>query len=399
MIKVKMYPAKDGDCFLVSIGKENKKHILIDSGYAETYENFLKKDLLEISAVGEKINLMIITHIDADHILGAIKFIKENNENSIVEIDEVWYNSYRHLQIDLQTDILSEQEKKILKSEISLGKSYVERAFTEGIQHTEISARQGSTLGALLLKGNYKWNSSFKERAISSDNREKIELNGMTINIISPNNKKLDKLKYKWLKELKSKKWNFKISEDELFDDAYEFMLLMNEKPTIEHTKISREGKEDTILIEEAAKANETIDGSELNGSSIALIIEYEEKKLLFLADAHPDIICESLKKMKISNFDLVKVPHHGSKKNMTTELAELLNSELYLVSTNGDKHLHPDIEAVSKLLYSHSKSPKKFYFNYETSTSRMLNIEEFRNKFNYDLIIGSGDEAVVIEL
>ncbi|MFJ7365893.1 hypothetical protein ACIQWQ_17515 [Peribacillus frigoritolerans] len=73
-----------------------------------------------------------------------------------------------------------------MKSEISLGKSYVERAFAEGIQHTEISARQGSTWGALLLKGNYKWNSSFKELD-SSDNRQgKIELNGITINIISP---------------------------------------------------------------------------------------------------------------------------------------------------------------------------------------------------------------------
>lgn len=43
MIKIKMYPAKNGDSFLISIGNTEKKHILIDCGYIDTYESFLKK--------------------------------------------------------------------------------------------------------------------------------------------------------------------------------------------------------------------------------------------------------------------------------------------------------------------------------------------------------------------
>lgn len=63
-ITVKMFPAKDGDCFLVSLGDIKKNHILIDCGYAETYNNFLKQELQEISHIGECIDLMIITHIN-----------------------------------------------------------------------------------------------------------------------------------------------------------------------------------------------------------------------------------------------------------------------------------------------------------------------------------------------
>ncbi|MFC4557315.1 MBL fold metallo-hydrolase [Virgibacillus kekensis] len=400
MIKVKMYPAKNGDCFLISIGKENKRHILIDSGYVETYEKFLKRDLIEINAVGEKINLMIISHIDEDHILGALNFIEENNKKNIIQIEEVWFNSYRHLEVDRQAGKLSEQEKNLLKSEISLGKSFVKRITEKGVEHTDISARQGSTLGALLMQGNYKWNYSFKGLAISSNNKLQIELNDISINVISPNDTKLERLKNKWLKELKKKKWNFKISKDKLFDDAYEFMLLMDQESTVEHSEISKGTENDAISIVEAAtKEDETLDCSVTNGSSIAVMIEYDKKRLLFLADAHPDIIYESLMGMEISNFDLVKLPHHGSKKNMTLKLAKLLKSEIYLVSTNGDKHLHPDLEAIAKIIYSHSKVPKKFYFNYETLTSKQLNETSLRNQYNYGQIIGSGERAIEIEL
>lgn len=395
-----MYPAKNGDCFLITIGKESHKHILIDCGYADTYDNYLRKDLIELNAAGEKIDLMIITHIDADHILGAIHFIEENNKMGIIHIEEVWFNSYRHLQIDKQASSLSEKEKSILKHEISLGESYLQRAVEKGIEHTEISARQGSTLGALLMQGNYKWNYSFNKQAVSSDNKEKIELGDIAIHIISPNDNKLQKLKNKWIKELRKKKWNFNINKDELFDDAYEFMLLMNEKVTVEHSKISRNAERDDISIDEAAKQEvKILDNAEINGSSIAIMIEYHEKKLLFLADAHPDIICENLKNIGLNDFDLVKLPHHGSRKNMTSELAKMLSSNIYLVSTNGDKHLHPDIESLAKILYFHYKVPKKFYFNYETATSKRLNSEMLCDRYNYHRYTGTGEEAVIIEL
>ena len=89
-IQIKAYPAKNGDSFLVSYGLEESKHILIDCGYTDTFENYIKNDLLAISERGECLEKLIITHIDSDHIWGSIKLFKENNEKQIVKIKEVW---------------------------------------------------------------------------------------------------------------------------------------------------------------------------------------------------------------------------------------------------------------------------------------------------------------------
>ena len=57
--------------------KENYR-ILIDGGYAETYRKYLKKCLSELAVQGKKINLLIVTRIESDHIGGIQAFLKDN---------------------------------------------------------------------------------------------------------------------------------------------------------------------------------------------------------------------------------------------------------------------------------------------------------------------------------
>lgn len=392
-----MYPAENGDCFLISLGEENRKHILIDCGYADTYHNYLKEDLQELKKQGEKINLFIVTHIDEDHILGAIAFIEDNNKNKIIEIEEVWYNCYRHLQIDKNQEVLSDKEKRILQREIALGESYVKRESFSEISKSEVSVKQGSTLGALLLAGKYKWNSSFEGKAVSQDNITKIEFNDVIINILSPNNEKLEKLKKKWLKELTNRKWNFKITSDQLFDDAFEFMLLMYEELQIDKAEVSLEEIKAIESVERLIQGKVNLDKSPTNGSSIAICINYEGSNLLFLADGHPDILYENIYNLGIEKFDLVKVPHHGSTKNMTLELSEVLKSDRYLISTNGNKHTHPNLESLAKLIYMNKDISKEFYFNYETKASKQICTEEIKKSFNLEVVVGNGSTPLNI--
>lgn len=401
MIQVKMYPAKNGDCFLITAGDNEKKHILIDCGYVETYEKFLKKDLIKIAQRKEKINLMIVTHIDSDHISGAIKLIEDNNRQRFIEIDEVWFNAYRHLQFSEKNDVdLQDSEKEILEREIALGKSFLKRVNEVGVVKNEISAKQGSTLGALLLQGQYNWNGTFDGETITTKGTQPINKDGFKINILSPNEDKLNKLKEQWIKELRKKKWNFNINNNKLFDDAYEFMLLMLEDEIITKvSEISKKNQEKSIILEEYIDKAYPTDVSANNGSSIAILLEYNKRKLLFLGDAHPDIIYDKLTEIGEDNFDLVKVAHHGSLKNTTKELAEILSSTKYLFSTNGVKHLHPDAQTIIKLLASNSKSKKRIYFNYKTETSSLFESEELQDKYNYEIVDGNGEEPLVIEL
>jgi len=84
-IKVKIFPAFYGDCFLISIYEEEKViNILIDGGLSKTYEDYLKPILTEIAKNGEELTLLICTHIDSDHIRGLISFLVDNNKDKYI---------------------------------------------------------------------------------------------------------------------------------------------------------------------------------------------------------------------------------------------------------------------------------------------------------------------------
>lgn len=49
---------------------------------------------------GEELSLVIVTHVDQDHIEGIIELFNENgtaDDPKVIPIKEVWHNSYRHL--------------------------------------------------------------------------------------------------------------------------------------------------------------------------------------------------------------------------------------------------------------------------------------------------------------
>lgn len=157
LITIKCYPAKNGDCFLIIFGKteEEEKHLLIDCGYVDTFQNYLKNDLIKIGKSEGILEKLILTHIDADHIQGAIRLLKDNNVERFITIKEVWHNTYRHLSEQKQGEIDLKQER-ILQEIIRRG--YPQNESKQGEQ--KISAVQGTTVGALLLQGEYSWNAT-----------------------------------------------------------------------------------------------------------------------------------------------------------------------------------------------------------------------------------------------
>ena len=67
-VHIKIYPATNGDCFLLSFWEteDEKKHLLIDCGYVDTFQKYLKNDLIKIGESGGTLEKLILTHIDAD---------------------------------------------------------------------------------------------------------------------------------------------------------------------------------------------------------------------------------------------------------------------------------------------------------------------------------------------
>ena len=118
-------------------------------------------------------------------------------------------------------------------------------------------------------------------------------------------------------------------------------------------------------------------DMSPANGSSIALMAEYEGCSALLAGDAHPEVLKNSIEKLLAKNkksrlsVDIFKIPHHGSMSNITLNLLEKLSCGHYLISTSGAKFRHPNAETIDLLLSQHNRRGKpRLHFNYCTCTT-----------------------------
>lgn len=100
-------------------------------------------------------------------------------------------------------------------------------------------------------------------------------------------------------------------------------------------------------LDELVSKAYPSKDQSVSNRASIAFIFEYNSIRILFCGDATDDSIADGL--ITTQRFDLVKLPHHGSSRNISEKMFNLIDAESFLVCADGTSH--PNKQTISMLL------------------------------------------------
>src|SRR5205823_178611 len=161
--------------------------------------------------------------------------------------------------------------------------------------------RQGELLTTAILEQRLPWNLAFKGKSVQTRNElSTIELDGdLKLTILSPNREKLEALIPKWEA------------------DCAEAGLIPGPLPARSDLT---EGLEafGSFKIETAAEEPFKKDSSKPNGSSIALLVEYEGKRLLLAGDAHADLIAASIQPLAQAaggrlSLDAFKVSHHGS--------------------------------------------------------------------------------------
>lgn len=388
-IKLKIMPAKMGDCFLVSILDKQNTNILIDGGYSDTYKNFLKREILEIQKKNEDIDLMVITHIDSDHISGAISFLADNR-NIKANIKEIWHNSLRHAYKGERHDsIIESNDLRILESIKMKGMKIPEDS--DERKGAEISGIQGTALGAHIRTNNYGWNLAAGGRAICIDEiKEPYRLNEAKIILLSPTRGRLEALGEAWEEELKrNKEFKGRISDDEIFDDVFEILMTQSFSKRIKkkHKLISGYSSLESYLDDE-----EIVDEKESNCSSISFVLEYKSKKVLFLGDSNPNDIYESLQRVYKCDetnklyFDAIKISHHGSEGNTTKKLMDMIDSKKFIISTNGrGRHKHPSEKTIAKIVCRETSFTRELIFNYK-NVAEKFNNKEWMEKFKYKI-------------
>lgn len=335
MFEIEMLPAREGDCLWIRYGDAKKpRQILIDGGRAATARH-LKARLATLPRNQQTFELLVITHVDRDHIEGTLQLLED--PTLAIRFKDIWFNGYDHLQdVKLET----------------------------------FGAVQAERVTTALLSRALPWNKIWKRKAVclgdTGLSSKKLD-GGMTLTLLSPDRKKLTKLIPVWEKECKK----------------------AGIIPGAKAMPAEARGLESFGLldIDKLAATPFRADPGEPNGSSIALLAQYDGKSALLGADAHADRVIESIKLLKKSErrlkVDLFKIAHHGSDRNTSMELLRLLNCRRFLVSTNGSYFQHPAPEAIARIIKFGGKGAT-LYFNYRTKFTQVWDQAGWRAKYGY---------------
>lgn len=355
MLRIHMLEAEDGDCLLVETGASDKPfRILIDGGRRSTTDRLLA---LLACLGGPAIDLLVLTHVDGDHIEGMIALA---GGETPFPVGELWFNGVNH-------------------TRIAAGAEHVVRtwpppaAAAGGPPRDEaqtLSARQAITFARAVAKRGWPWNKAFQggPAMIADTELPGVDLPGMAlpcggrIVLLGPPRKKLAAF------------------HDEI-DKAFR-ELGGQAGDVLSDTPLRPIGSVTAL-----ADRSSTPDNARANGASIAFVVESDGKRVLFGADAHPDDLSAAVRRYAPGTapvrFDAVKVPHHGSARNNTKALLSVIESPLWLVSTDGSRNHHPHPQAIARIVLAGSPG-KELVFNYRSPYNAVWDAENLKQRHDY---------------
>lgn len=225
-----------------------------------------------------------------------------------------------------------------------------------------ISYTNGKNLAELIQAGGYRWNTSVVNNLVSKG--QIVQFGDLKITILNPGIETLTKMGKKWLYHLKQiNSNNIEITRDPLFDAAFEGFLLNNEKNIeFKQENISYSSEDLDWLDKYAEYKDIEMDSKITNCSSIALLIDYKDIKMLFPGDSPIQLFENELPKI----LDVIKLPHHGSAKNISLEFIKNTKVKYYLLSTDGKRYIDHPGKAVIANIIKNTGNNTELIKNYE---------------------------------
>jgi hypothetical protein len=322
--------ARKGDCLMVHYGSEDDPGLaLIDGGPGHVYQPHLKPRLKQIrdarglgSDESLPVDLLMLSHIDDDHINGILDLTnelvtaKDAMKPLPVKVRSFWHNTF--------DDILDNKPDELLAAvTASFGAaSLAGDPDTEGLDPAAAmvlaSVAQGVRLRDDARKLKFRVNPEFDGKLVMAmKDGESIDMGkGLNFTVAGPMKPELLALQKDhdaWLKKQKAKKKTKK------------------------------------------ALASFT-DASVPNLSSIVVLAEVGGKRMLLTGDARGDKILKGLELVGLldpggkMHVDILKMPHHGSDRNMKRIFFRRVTADHYVFSGNGE-HGNPERKTLQMLL------------------------------------------------
>lgn len=344
MFSLHVIQAEFGDCLMLQYGTPaSPRFTLIDGGPPGIFDNSLKDVLQQkVKPKGGRLERIILSHIDNDHIVGLIDLLTElraqqtNGQPGLVSIDGLWHNSFA----------------KTLDPNNVLGPRVNSLMAVAGIQATMGHATatingisEGNKLRQFAQILQIPINQGLHDPITVDSVASPISGGNLQLEIVGPTQANLDALREKW------KEWL----------DEHEAQIAAGN-----------------------AKVMANADRSVPNLSSICFVARAEGRTILFTGDARSDHILQGLRVKNLldasgrANFDVFKVPHHGSDRNITKAFFRKVTADRYVISANG-KYGNPDLATLIWLVEAakdQNRAPEIFVTNKTPSTTKL--IEEY---------------------
>ena len=357
IFRLAMHPASEGDALMLSWGEEGSlHHALIDLGRTKNY-HALKPRLQTVGTF----ELFAISHIDADHIEGAVPLFRETALPFAAR--NVWFNAYAQL-VDARERVRDFE---------TLGVDQAEKV-TVGIKAS-----------------GWPWNSQFASRIVSTDSPETAAplplAGGLKLTLLSPTDHQLTRLLPTWERALA------------------EAHLRQEDKDPVAQAEVKGREVLGGLNVEVLAARQYSGDSTRPNGTSIAFIAEFDQRRVLMAADSHADVIEAALERLGHSaanplKLDCLKVSHHGSKANTSPALLGLIDCTRFAFSTDGSRHDHPDAETVARILKHDPERQKTLIFNFRQPNTEQWDDEALKARWHYDCLFPeTGEEGIEFEL
>jgi beta-lactamase superfamily II metal-dependent hydrolase len=341
MLKIEALPAEFGDAIWIEYGSSDQpKRILIDCGTKEVYKNTLRQRIETLAASDRHFELFIVSHIDVDHIGGAIDFIAESKKLGVT-FGDIWFNGYKQLQqaSAFLGALQAEQLTGLLEDPA------MELPWNEHFSHGPVMVKDSGDLPRIVLNGE------------------------MALTLLSPTPTQLVALIPEWEKTCKNAG------------------IIPGSGQT---AKKSARGNSATMLgdpkVEILAETKFTPDKTKPNGTSIAVLAEFEGMRIFLAADAFAPVLLSSLARLgqtKPLKVDVFKMAHHGSRNNTSNDLVQAVKCRNWIISTNGKIFGHPDQVAVARVI-KYGMKGQSLLFNYRTESNVMWDSENLKEKYGF---------------
>jgi hypothetical protein len=319
-VKFEALRAKYGDSLMLHYGPDDDRQlVLIDGGPDTVWDETLKPRLDQLRAERNldddqplPIALLMVSHLDSDHITGILKLMRllAADPKAPYDVKRAWVNTFEDLTGEKPAAAgfgaadIAALPATPLGAALANTKSGIELA----------SVGQGRELRNLINQLVLQNNQPFNDLVTVDSPRNPAVINGLKLTVVAPSKTNIDALKDNWATHVKP-------------------MLHAGQH----------------------AEAADYVDKSVYNLSSIVVLAEIEGKRILLTGDGRGDHALAGLKEKGFLDangkieVDILKLPHHGSERDVKIDYFQSIHAKHYVISANG-KFSNPDLPTLKMI-------------------------------------------------